>query len=56
MKIEIELHGSDFKYKGIEIWAYELDGSFYRIDSFNKNFIKLSAAIKFIDERENETT
>lgn len=52
MKIEIELTPEgDFKYKGVEIWAYEEDGCFYRINEYGENFIKLSDAILYIDEK-----
>lgn len=52
MKIEIELtREGDFKYKGVEVWAYEEDGGYYRVNEFNRNFIKLSHAIDFIDEK-----
>jgi len=49
MKIEIELTDGDFKYKGFEIWAYEEEGTYYRIDRLNEKFAKLSDAISFID-------
>lgn len=49
MKIEIELHEGDFKYKGVEVWAYEESGSYYKINKYDENFMNLSDAIKFID-------
>lgn len=56
MKIEIELFEGDFKYKGVEIWAYESDGYYYRINNTKLEgyFLKLSDAIKFIDEELGE--
>lgn len=52
MNIEIELtREGDFKYKGVEVWAYEEDGCYYRVNEFNENFIKLSDAIDFIDKK-----
>ena len=49
MKIEIELHEGDFKYKGVEVWAYEESGTYYKINKYDENFVNLSDAIKFID-------
>lgn len=49
MKIEIELHEGDFKYKGVEVWAYEGSGTYYRINKYHESFVDLLDAIKFID-------
>ena len=51
MKIEIELFEGDFKYRDIEIWAYEEDGCYYRIDKDTIGFVKLSDAIQYIDDK-----
>ena len=54
MKIEIELFDDDFEYKGVEIWAYESDGCYYRVHKYDKGFVRLVDAIKFIDEKLGE--
>ena len=49
MKIEIELHEGDFKYKGVEVWAYEESGAYYKINKYDANFVNRSDGIMFIE-------
>lgn len=50
IKIEIELHEGDFKYKDVEIWAYGGDGTYYMLPKSNVKFVNLIDAIRHIDE------